>query len=54
MLPVFGYGFPKLVRIMESKRFVMVLPKFTLGDSEKLLLELSELHGGRFLELRSK
>ncbi|HEX9825394.1 MAG TPA: DUF4138 domain-containing protein [Flavobacteriaceae bacterium] len=54
MLPVFKYGFPKMVRVMESKQFVVVLPKFTLGDSEKLLLELNELHGGRFLELRSK
>jgi hypothetical protein len=54
MLPLFKYGFPKMVRYMESKRFVFVLPKFTLGDSEKLLLELNELHGGRILELMSK
>lgn len=54
MCPIFEYGFPKLVRVLECKRFVLVLPKFTLGDSEKLLLELNEFHGGRFLGLTSK
>lgn len=54
MCPVFKYNFPKMVKHWESKRFVYVLPKFTLGDSEKIMIEVNELNGGRFLELMSK
>ena len=44
-------NFPEKVRDGESACFVVVLPKFTLGDSEKLMLELDELHGSRNVRL---
>ena len=44
-------NFPEKVRDGESTCFVFVLRKFTLGDSEKLMLELSELHGSRNIQL---
>ncbi|MEJ4089376.1 DUF4138 domain-containing protein [Galbibacter orientalis] len=38
----------------ETQRFIYVLPKFVLGDNEKLMLELKELNGSRkvILEIR--
>lgn len=41
------YKFPNQVRTGEKKRFVYVLPKFVLGDNEKLMIELEELNGSR-------
>ncbi|MDL5511079.1 DUF4138 domain-containing protein [Arenibacter sp. M-2] len=38
----------------QSQRFVYVLPKFVLGDNEKLMLELKELNGSRRVELSWK
>jgi len=37
----------------QSQRFVFVLPKFVLGDNEKLMLELKELNGSRNVVLES-
>ncbi len=37
-----------------KKRFVYVLPKFVLGDHEKLMVELKELNGSRFVSLKTK
>ncbi|MGB6152277.1 MAG: DUF4138 domain-containing protein [Pricia sp.] len=44
-------NFPDKVKDGEIASFVVVLPKFTLGDSEKLMLELKELHGSRNIRL---
>lgn len=38
---------PSTVQVGKSCRFVYVLPKFVLGDSEKLQVELKELNGSR-------
>jgi hypothetical protein len=38
----------------ESQRFVYVLPKFVLGDNEKLMLELKELKGSRKVVLETR
>ncbi|WP_194766522.1 DUF4138 domain-containing protein [Tamlana sp. I1] len=38
---------PNQIKANEGKRFVCVLPKFVLGDNERLMVELSELNGGR-------
>ncbi|MGJ5641494.1 DUF4138 domain-containing protein [Formosa sp. S-31] len=38
---------PNVVLKSRSKRFVYVIPKFTLGNYEKLQLELHEEHGSR-------
>ena len=40
-------NFPKMVRDGKCASFAVVLPKFTLGDSEKLMIELKELRGSR-------
>lgn len=52
--PRLKYDLPGIVRVGQSHRFVYVLPKFTLGDSDKLLLELHEQHGGRMLTMKWK
>lgn len=44
-------NFPDKVKDGDNVSFVVVLPKFTLGDSEKLMLELKELHGSRNIRL---
>ncbi|MDT7828377.1 DUF4138 domain-containing protein [Pricia sp. S334] len=44
-------NFPKMVKDRQNVSFVVVLPKFTLGDSEKLMLELKERNGGRNMRL---
>ncbi|RNL90121.1 DUF4138 domain-containing protein [Sinomicrobium pectinilyticum] len=45
--PLYKYKMPTKVWNSQSYRFVYVLPKFVLGDKEKLQLELSELKGSR-------
>ena len=52
MEPLLEYDAPKFVRVGQGHRFVIVLPKFTLGDSESLLLELQEKNGSRIIRLR--
>jgi hypothetical protein len=49
--PSYMYGVPNKVKDGEMIRFVYVLPKFVLGDNEKLKLSLRELHGNRRMEL---
>jgi hypothetical protein len=44
-------NFPNMVRDGENISFVIVLPKFTLGDSERLMFELDEQNGSRGLRL---
>lgn len=46
------FQFPTKVKDKRSKRFVLVLPKFVLGDNEKLELELKELKGSRKIQLK--
>ncbi|WP_422351028.1 DUF4138 domain-containing protein [Flagellimonas sp.] len=51
--PNLKYGVPSKVKDGEMVRFVYVLPKFVLGDRERLKLVIEELHGNRCLELRN-
>lgn len=51
MVPIFEHGRPNIIRSGHRHAFVYVLPKFTLGDSERLLLELHEKKGNRMLRL---
>nr|WP_246143012.1 DUF4138 domain-containing protein [Tenacibaculum adriaticum] len=44
---VYKHLFPGMVKNKQSKRFVLVLPKFVLGNSEKLELEMQEFKGSR-------
>ncbi len=52
LLPLYKHRFPKVIRNGKSERFVIVLPKFTLGDNERLVLELRELKGSRVVILK--
>ena len=50
--PVFKYNFPEMVRVGKRRRFVYILPKFTLGTAEKLSFSIREASGSRSVELR--
>ncbi|PIB38311.1 DUF4138 domain-containing protein [Maribacter sp. 4G9] len=52
--PQYVYKMPEKTRHAETSRFVYVLPKFTLGDNEKLELRLKELKGNREMILRRR
>ena len=45
---------PSIIKNKQSRRFVYVLPKFVLGDSEKLQIELQELKGSRSVTLKTR
>lgn len=51
MEPRSKYNLPNIVRVGQRHNFVYVLPKFTLGNAEKLLMELQEQKGSRMLQL---
>lgn len=51
MKPVITRNFPESVPPGEHKRFVYVFPKFTLGDQQKLEVELREKQGNRLLKI---
>lgn len=42
---------PKLIPGGSQDRFVLVYPKFTIGNHEKINFTLSEINGSRFVEL---
>lgn len=42
---------PSIVRIGHRRGFVHVLPKFTFGDTERLMIELHEKNGNRTVRL---
>lgn len=44
---VYEHNIPAIVETEKSQSFVLVLPKFVLGEDEKLLLEIKELRGSR-------
>lgn len=50
---IYNYRSPSVVKSKASKRFVLVLPKFVLGDNEKLGMELKERNGNRKLLLKT-
>jgi hypothetical protein len=54
LAPMHIYGMPNKVKHGGTARFVYVLPKFMLGDNEKLELSLKELKGNRELTMRKK
>ena len=51
---IYKYKMPKSIVNGESQRLVYVLPKFVLGDNEKLMIELKELKGSRSVVLSTK
>jgi len=50
--PIFQFNFPEVVRKGETIQFVLVYPKFTLGNRERVLIKLRELNGGRDVVVR--
>lgn len=50
---IYKHKMPQSIADGESQRFVYVLPKFVLGDNEKLMLELKELKGSRKVVLET-
>ena len=49
--PILKYNFLEKIEHGERKRLVYVLPKFTVGDKERLEVELRERNGNRFVRL---
>ncbi|WP_406684574.1 conjugative transposon protein TraN [Seonamhaeicola sp. MEBiC1930] len=47
LLGIYKHKMPSEVKNKQMKQFVYALPKFVLGDNEKLELELQELNGSR-------
>lgn len=54
MEPIYTHKMPSRIRNSQTFRFVYVLPKFVLGDKEKLQLELQERKGSRKVSLKAK
>lgn len=52
MVPIHTHGMPARIDHGQSHRLVYVLPKFVLGDREKLQLELQEKNGSRKMVLK--
>ncbi|WP_298535814.1 DUF4138 domain-containing protein [uncultured Algibacter sp.] len=50
----YHHEMPNIIKVGQSQRFVYVMPKFVLGDNEKLMIELQELKGGRKVILKAK
>lgn len=50
---VYKHKMPNAIADGKSQRFVFVLPKFVLGDNEKLMLELKERNGSRKVVLET-
>ncbi|MGI0105901.1 DUF4138 domain-containing protein [Salinimicrobium sp. WS361] len=50
--PLYTYKFPDIVLPGQRKRFVYVLPKFTIGDKEEMVVELRERMGNRLVKLK--
>ena len=50
--PIFTYGLPTRVKEGETEKLVYVLPKFSLGDDRRVILELNEKNGGRNIKLK--
>lgn len=51
---LYRHNLPEIIREGESRRMTYVLPKFVLGDDEKLEIELKERNGSRALILSAK
>lgn len=47
--PIYRYYVPSIIKNNSSQRLLYVLPKFVLGDDEKLGIELKELSGNRLI-----
>ena len=44
---IYTHKIPKKIKDRQPQKFVYILPKFVLGDNEKMVIELKELKGSR-------
>ncbi|SNR68792.1 DUF4138 domain-containing protein [Lutibacter flavus] len=51
---IYKHKMPSIIYKGQRRKFVYVLPKFVLGDNEKLQIELQELKGSRRVVLETK
>ena len=51
--PIYKHNLPKIIKVGESQSFILVVPKFTMGDSERILAELKERNGGRGININN-
>ncbi|WP_424001303.1 DUF4138 domain-containing protein [Maribacter sp. IgM3_T14_3] len=51
MESIYKHKLPRIINDGERHEFVLLIPKFTFGDTDKLLLELKEYRGNRILKL---
>ena len=49
--PILKYNFPQRIGNGDRKRLVYVFPKFTVGEKERLEIELRERNGNRFIKM---
>ncbi|MET2985570.1 DUF4138 domain-containing protein [Aureibaculum conchae] len=49
--PIYRYNLPETFLNGQTYKFVIVMPKFTLGDSEKLSIQIKEKNGNREMRL---
>ena len=50
--PIYRHNLPSKIKENETARFVYVLPKFSLSDDRRAILELNEKDGERNIELK--
>ncbi|MEM6736733.1 MAG: DUF4138 domain-containing protein [Bacteroidota bacterium] len=48
----YKHEMPNTIEVGQSRRFIYVLPKFVLGNEEKLMVELQEFKGSRKIDLK--
>jgi hypothetical protein len=51
---IYKHKIPSMIKDKQLKRFVYVLPKFVLGDNERLMIEMKELKGSRKVVLETR
>jgi len=51
---IYKHKIPQTIKYKQTGRFVYVLPKFVLGDNDKLMIELKELKGSRAVILKTR
>ena len=50
--PIYKYNVPTRIKENAVEKLVYVLPKFSLGDDRRVILELNEKNGGRNIQLK--
>ena len=50
--PLYTHGVPDKIKAGELRRFVYVVPKFSLSTDRRLIVDLSEAHGERELQIK--